>query len=429
MPSGSRAEVSPTLPMIQQQIARLAVLPEIRAAFAWLHAEEAQFANWQIELARIPAPPFGEAARGEWLQKRFRALELEDVHIDSIGNVFGMHSACTKRADKSGPAQHCVALSAHIDTVFPAGTPLNIRQQGNRLYGPGVSDNGAGAAALLAVAAALRAAKVALATPVLFIGNVGEEGEGDLRGMRHIFSHPRWKDSIRCSLVLDGAGSDTIVAEALGSRRFEIIVRGPGGHSWSDFGMPNPILVLARTIESFSRTSLPSSPKTTFNVGVIRGGTSVNSIPESASMRIDIRSTSMVEMERLEASLRFALEQALAEESHASDRRTPSPRHFSSLSHEVVPIGNRPAGELDASARILKVIRAVDAHLGNAAQIQRASTDANIPLSMGREAIAIGGGGVGGGAHTLQEWFDCGGRELGLKRILLTLLALAGVAE
>ena len=427
MPSGPRVEVPLVPPTIQQEIARVAALPETRAAFAWLRAEEAQFANWQREMARIPAPPFGEAARGEWLQKRFRALELEDVHTDSMGNVFGMHRACARHAAKHGPPHQYIALSAHIDTVFPAGTPLNIRQQGNRLYGPGVSDNGAGATALLAVAAALRAAKVALATPVLLIGNVGEEGEGDLRGMRHIFSHARWKDSIRCSLILDGAGSDTIVAEALGSRRFEIIVRGPGGHSWSDFGMPNPILVLARTIESFSKTSLPSSPKTTFNVGVIRGGTSVNSIPESASMRVDIRSTSMLEMERLEASLRFALEQALAEESQASERRSSSLRHSSGLSHEIVPIGNRPAGELDVNARILKVIRAVDTHLGNAAQIQRASTDANIPLSLGREAIAIGGGGVGGGAHTLQEWFDCSGRELGLKRILLTLLALAGV--
>jgi acetylornithine deacetylase/succinyl-diaminopimelate desuccinylase-like protein len=416
-------------PTVQQEIARLAALPETRAAFAWLRAEEAQIASWQLEMARIPAPPFGEAARGQWFQERFRALELEDVHTDEMGNVFGIRCDRSRHPAKSGSAQQCIALSAHIDTVFPTGTPLNIRQQGNRLYGPGVSDNGAGATALLAVAAALRAAKVALATPVLFIGNVGEEGEGDLRGMRHIFSHARWKDSIRCSLVLDGAGSDTIVAEALGSRRFEVIVRGPGGHSWSDFGMPNPILVLARTIQTFSQTSLPSSPKTTFNVGVIRGGTSVNSIPESASMRVDIRSTSMAEMERLEAALRRALDRAVEEESVASDRRIPSQRRASGLSYEIVPIGNRPAGELDANARILKAIRAVDAHLGNAAQIQRASTDANIPLSLGREAIAIGGGGVGGGAHTLQEWFDCGGRELGLKRILLTLLALAGVVE
>ncbi len=435
MPFSPRAEVPLVSPTVQQEIVRLAALPETRAAFAWLRAEEAQFAIWQLEMARIPAPPFGEAARGEWLQERFRALELEDVHADDVGNVFGMRCAPNHHAParhdptKPVPARQCVALSAHIDTVFPAGTPLNLRQQGNRLYGPGVSDNGAGAAALLAVAAALRAAKVVPATPIVFIGNVGEEGEGDLRGMRHIFSHARWKDSIRYSLVLDGAGSDTIVAEALGSRRFEIIVRGPGGHSWSDFGMPNPILVLARTIQAFSQTSLPSSPKTTFNVGVIRGGTSVNSIPESASMRVDIRSTSMAEMERLEASLRWALDKAIEEESQTSERRTASQRRSSGLSCEIVPIGNRPAGELDGNARILKVIHAVDTHLGNAAQIQRASTDANIPLSLGREAIAIGGGGVGGGAHTLQEWFDCGGRDLGLKRILLTLLALSGVAE
>jgi len=218
-------------------------------------------------------------------------------------------------------------------------------------------------------------------------------------------------------------------AEGVGSGRCGSGGRGPGGRSWSDFGIPNPILILARGIHSFSQMSLPSSPKTTFNVGVIRGGTSVNSIPESAAMRVDIRSTSMAEMERLEAALRRAIEHAVEEESRASAQRTSSKNRSSGLSYEVVPIGNRPAGELDSNARILNVIRAVDTHLGNAAQIQRASTDANIPLSLGREAIAIGGGGVGGGAHTLQEWFDCTGRDLGLKRILLTLLALAGVAE
>ncbi len=421
-----RTEVPLVSATVQQEIASLAVLPAARAAFAWVRAEEPQFAAWQLEMARIPAPPFGEAARSEWLQQRFRALGLNEVHTDEVGNVFGVHPC--KQLSKSASKQY-IALSAHIDTVFPAGTPLNLRQQGSRLYGPGVSDNGAGAAALLAVAAALRAAKITLVTPLVFIGNVGEEGEGDLRGMRYIFSQPNWKDSIRHSLILDGAGSDTIVAEALGSRRFEIIVRGPGGHSWSDFGMPNPILVLAHAIHSFSQTVLPTSPKTTFNVGVIRGGTSVNSIPESASMRVDIRSTSMAEMERLEAGLRLAVEHAVEAESRSSERRSPSQKRSSGLTYEVVPIGNRPAGELNSNARILNVIRAVDAHLGNAAQIQRASTDANIPLSLGREAIAIGGGGVGGGAHTLQEWFDCTGRDLGLKRILLTLLALTGIAE
>jgi tripeptide aminopeptidase len=418
MALGSRAEVSESFPSPQQEVTKLSALPEIRSAFAWLRAQEPQFAHWQLEMARIPAPPFGETARGQWLQQRFTDLGLEEVRIDDVGNVFGVRRGLGKRY---------VSLSAHIDTVFPAGTPLNIRQQGSRLYGPGVSDNGAGLTALLATAAALRAAKVTHHLPILFIGNVGEEGEGDLRGMRHIFSNAH-KDNIVYSLVLDGAGADTIVAEALGSRRFEVIVRGPGGHSWSDFGAPNPILVLARAIEEFGHTPVPASPKTTFNIGVIRGGTSVNSIPESASMRVDIRSTSMAEMERLEQILRQALDRAIEEETLAMERRSTTQRRPFGLSCEIVVIGNRPAGELDANARILQVIRAVDAHLGNAAQVQRASTDANIPLSLGREAIAIGGGGLGGGAHTLQEWFDCSGRELGLKRILLSVLALAGVS-
>ncbi len=419
MALSSRADVSESFPAVQQEITRLSALPEIRSAFAWLRAQELQFAHWQLEMARIPAPPFGETARGHWLRQQFTELGLEEVRMDDVGNVLGVRRGLGKRY---------VALSAHIDTVFPAGTPLNIRQQGSRLYGPGVSDNGAGLTALLATAAALRAAKVTHHLPILFIGNVGEEGEGDLRGMRHIFSDSQHQLSIQYSLILDGAGADTIVAEALGSRRFEVIVRGPGGHSWSDFGAPNPILVLARAIQEFAHTPVPASPKTTFNIGVIRGGTSVNSIPESASMRVDIRSTSMGEMERLERILRQALDRAVEEETLAMERRTTTQRRPFGLSCEIVVIGNRPAGELDQDARLLQVIRAVDAHLGNVAQVQRASTDANIPLSLGREAIAIGGGGTGGGAHTLQEWFDCSGRELGLKRILLSLLALAGVS-
>src|SRR5213078_3702494 len=403
-------DMSDVTPSLQQEVARLAASPEVRSAYNWFRTQEAQLAQWQMEMARIPAPPFGESARGAWLAERFREVGLDDVRIDDVGNVFGTHPGFGRRY---------VALSAHIDTVFPANTPLNIRQQGSRLYGPGVSDNGAGVTAMLAITALLRSVRIRHALPFVFIGNVGEEGEGDLRGMRHIFSTPRWKDSIAYTLVLDGAGSDTIVAEALGSRRFEVIVRGPGGHSWSDFGAPNPILVLARAIQTFARTPVPSSPKTTFNIGAIRGGTSVNSIPESASMRVDIRSTSMAEMERLERALRQSLEAAIEEETRATEGRLASSRKPSGLSSEIVVIGNRPAGELDPNARILQVIRAADSHLGNAAQIQRASTDANIPLSLGREAIAIGGGGAGGGAHTLQEWFDCSGRELGLKRILL----------
>ncbi len=412
-----RPEMSEGVISEQREIARIAGLAGVRSACAWFVVHEPQFAQWQLDLARIPAPPFGEAARGEWLRARFSELGLDEVHSDEMGNVFGL---------SAGLGDHCIAVSAHMDTVFPAGTPLNVKQEGSRLYGPGVSDNGAGVSAMLAVAGAIRGCRVRHNLPILFIANVGEEGEGDLRGMRHIYSQSPYKDRILQSVVLDGAGCDTIVAEALGSRRFEVIVRGPGGHSWSDFGAPNPILVLARAAHEFAQTPVASSPKTTFNVGVIGGGTSVNSIPESASMRVDIRSTSMAEMERLEAALRMALSRAVDEESRIAEKRV-AQRRSRGLSSEIVDIGNRPAGELDADARILQVIRATDAYLENPSQVQRASTDANVPLSLGREAIAIGGGGSGGGAHTLQEWFDCTGREAGLKRILLAVLALAGI--
>jgi len=419
-PLPPRADTSALEPAVQQEVARLAASPEVRSAFNWLRMQEPQLTHWQMEMARIPAPPFGESARAAWLAERFREVGLDDVRIDDVGNVFGTHPGFGRRY---------VALSAHIDTVFPANTPLNIRQQGSRIYGPGVSDNGAGVVGLLAIAALLRNVRIRHALPFVFIGNVGEEGEGDLRGMRHIFATPRWKDSIAYSLVLDGAGADTIVAEALGSRRFEVIMRGPGGHSWSDFGAPNPIVILAKAIDTFTATPVPSSPKTTFNIGVIRGGTSVNSIPESASMKVDIRSTSMTEMERVEQSLRLALNRAVEDETMTAEMRSSAQKRPPGVGCEVVVIGSRPAGELQPGARILQVVRAVDTQLGNAAQVQRASTDANIPLSLGLEAVAIGGGGAGGGAHTLQEWFDSSGRELGLKRILLSMLALAGVGE
>jgi len=372
--------------------------------------------RWQLDLARIPAPPFGENERAAWVARQFEELGLHEVHRDEIGNVLGL---------RTGTRDSTISISAHIDTVFPSGTALNIRQQGPRLYGPGISDNAAGVTALLAVAAACQQFHLPHASSLLFIANVGEEGEGDLRGMRHVFES-EWKEKIASSVVVDGAGADTIVTEALGSRRFEVIVRGPGGHSWSDFGAPNPIVALAHAVHIFSQTRVPSSPKTTFNVGVIEGGTSVNSIPELAKMRVDIRSASSMEIERLEMDLRRSVEHAVEEEELRA-QRSGSSQTYARMKAEFRAIGNRPAGRLAPNARILQLARAVDAHLGNSAQEQRASTDANIPLSLGREAIAIGAGGQGGGAHTLQEWFDVTGRDLALKRILLIVLALAGV--
>jgi acetylornithine deacetylase/succinyl-diaminopimelate desuccinylase-like protein len=410
-----------------EAVARLDALPELQDSYEWFTSEEDKLADWQMELARIPAPPFGEAARSRWLMDRFRELKLEEVHTDEVGNVLGLRRGTAKPGKNSkGEVRGHIALSAHIDTVFPAGTPLNICRQGKRLLGPGISDNAAGVVALLAIAGALRKAKISHAAPILFIGNVGEEGEGDLRGMRHIFSKSACAASIRYSLILDGAGCDTIVAEALGSRRYEITLRGPGGHSWSDFGAPNPIQALSRAISTFSRAPVPSSPKTTFNIGVIQGGTSVNSIPESASMRVDIRSVSMTEIERLERALRRAIEEAVEHSALSAPRgASPGTKRNAPLKAEITLIGSRPAGELDPNSQMLQAVRAVDEYLDNSAHVQRASTDANIPLSLGREALALGSGGSGGGAHTLQEWFDCKGRETGLKRILLVVLALA----
>src|SRR5258708_5891290 len=302
---------------LQPKIAELAAVPGVAAAGEWFREQERQIAQWQLEMAAIPAPPFGEVARSQWLAARFREIGLSEVTVDSVGNATGT---------LPGKASAAVSVSAHIDTVFPAGTPIGVRQDGAKLYGPGISDNAAGVSALLAIGLAIENLNLPHTAPLLFIGNVGEEGEGDLRGMRHIFSESEHKDSIAASVVIDGAGTDTIIAEALGSRRFEITVRGPGGHSWSDFGTPNPITALGHAMHVFSQTRVPASPKTTFNVGVISGGTSVNSIPESASMRVDIRSASPFEIERLELELRRALEQAVAEEARAGASRNLS-RH------------------------------------------------------------------------------------------------------
>src|SRR5262249_25118681 len=227
----TRAPVSP-----QQEVTPIAAARSVHSAVLYLHNQEMEFRHWQRELAEVPAPPFGEAARSRWLQDRFASLGLEDVHADELGNVFG-----TLQKDATQPLG---GVSAHLDTVFPIGTRLETREEGNRLYGPGISDNAAGVVAILAVASALKRSQLQLGSNVVFIGNVGEEGEGNLRGMRHIFASPRWKDSIHSLLVIDGAGTDTYVTQALGSRRFEVTFRGPGGHSWSDFGIPNPIVLL-----------------------------------------------------------------------------------------------------------------------------------------------------------------------------------------
>lgn len=397
---------------VPQQIALLASMRPVHTAFSWFQIHENELRKLQLEVARIPAPPFGESARANWLKNKFAAMGLDEIEIDEIGNVIGV----LRGVDRELPAS---AISAHLDTVFPADTEIKIHEDRDRMHGPGISDNAAGLVAMLGVAMALRDAQIRCESDVVFIGNVGEEGEGDLRGMRHIFEKSGWGNRIDEIIVIDGSGIDSIIGQALGSRRFEVIVRGPGGHSWSDFGQPNPIVAISRIVSRFSQIPLPQSPKTTFNFGVISGGTSVNSIPEMAQVSIDLRSISGEELQRLEDELRGVIHTEIP-----ARTRDGAP---AKLTFELKKIGDRPAGELPQDSHILEIFRAVDAHLGIQSQMRRASTDANIPISLGREAVTVGAGGTGGGAHTAREWFDPAGRPLALKRILLALLAVAGI--
>ncbi len=396
------------------QVAKIAQMREVHSAFQWFQSHEPELRKWQLEMVAIAAPPHGEAKRAQWVAQRFTDLGLQHVEVDAEGNVLGVLPG-------SDPGARYAVLSAHIDTVFPPETQLNIRAESDKLFGPGISDNGAGVIGMLAVLAALKESPVRHTAPILFVGNVGEEGEGDLRGMRYLFTQSKWKDELGSTLVLDGAGADSVVTEALGSRRFEITFRGPGGHSWSDFGIVNPIIVLSRAVAKISEAHVPTEPKTALNVGVIAGGTSVNSIPEAASAKVDIRSADPAEIDRLEKILREAVANAVRESQAEKSVKS------AGLSADVKVIGNRPAADLPAKSRIFEVIQAVDRHLNLRTTTRRASTDANIPLSLGKEAISIGAGGSGGGAHTVHEWYDPAGRDLGLKRIYLTMLTLAGV--
>jgi acetylornithine deacetylase/succinyl-diaminopimelate desuccinylase-like protein len=392
-----------------QRISQLASQPRVHQAFQWLHLHEKQLRDWQLKLISIPAPPFQERTRAEWLRQQFEGLGLSNAHPDPEGNVL---------AELPGTDDTtCVLLSAHIDTVFPAGTPVEPLEDGDRILAPGACDNAAGVTALLGLAAALKHTQIKPACTILFAGNVGEEGEGNLRGMRHLFQRSPYKERIGSTIVLDGSGTETVVTHALGSRRFHVLLQGPGGHSWTDSASPNPILVLSRALATLSNLELPGNPRTTLNVGVIQGGTSVNSIPESASAQVDLRSTDPEQLIRLEVLLHRAVEDAVL-----SANLTAAARGRGPLAFRIQTMGHRPAATLPEDAPILQSIRAVDRHLGLRTEPRISSTDANIPLSLGREALCIGAGGTGGGTHTRQEWYDPTGRELALRRILLLLL-------
>ncbi len=392
--------------------AHLGENPQVRAATAWFTPNLDWINSQQIRLTEIPAPPFQEAARAAAFKDLLASAGL-NVHIDSTGNVIGELPGINEN--------EVVVLSAHLDTVFPAGTDVKVRHDDGRLLAPGISDNGTGLAALAAIARAIHDAQIKPHRTIFFVADVGEEGEGNLRGIRALVDE--YRSRLKAMIVLDGAGTDYVTTIALASLRLEVVITGPGGHSWSDFGVPNAIDALVRGSVRFINTKVPASPRTTFNIGQIEGGTSVNSIPHEASLKVDVRSENPTELTRLESALRDCVAAGVRDEMESSRDHSRG-----GLEWKVQILGSRPGGELAANSPLLASLRAADAIVENESRIERSSTDANIPLSLGIDAISIGAGGVGGGAHSLLEWYEPEGREIGLKRALLTLLGVAGVA-
>lgn len=388
--------------------------PQVTRVLEILRTSAQSTTDEQIRITEIPAPSFQEGARAAYLKKELSAAGLK-VEIDATGNVIG---------ELAGSSPDILMMTAHLDTVFPAGTDVQVKREGGRLLAPGISDNGAGLSALLAVARAFQEVRIKTKMTVLFVADVGEEGEGNLRGMRALADE--YKKHLKYVIALDGSAVEYVTTAALASRRVEITITGPGGHSWSDFGLPNPIHALGRGIGRFVTARVPDNPRTSFNVGEIQGGTSVNSIPSSASMKVDLRSESELELTKLEGVLRDAVQTGIDEEMSAARERGMA-GGTTLLDLKINVLGVRPAGELAENSPLLAALLAADSQLGNRSRRERSSTDANIPLSMGIQAISLGAGGRSGGAHTLGEWYDPTGRELGLQRVALTLLGVAGL--
>jgi len=385
-----------------------------RAAMAELLSWFGKRRQWideqHLMLCRVPAPTFQEGPRAEAMAELLASLGWI-AKIDRAGNVVAQWPAA-----KPGPL---VALTAHLDTVLAPRRPEEIRlENSGMMLGPGVSDNGAGLAALAAMARALAELPDAMpAGQLLLAANVCEEGEGNLSGMRYLCQQPPLAGRFQTFIVLDGPDISHVTAQALACRRFEITMTGPGGHSWSDRGMANPVHALARAVAAFceERASAPPGPASSWNFGVIEGGATVNAIPSSARVKVDLRSQSAAALDELAAALNAAFERAAKIENELA--------RSGRVTMRIRETGSRPGGALPSDSPLLAAVRSVDAHLGIRSELDCASTDANVPLSMGLPAVSIGAGGTGGGAHTPNEWYSPEGRELGLRRIAL-LLAL-----
>ena len=400
----------------QDQIRALMNEPAVREALEHIEATDHQTMEDLRTLTQIPAPPFMEEERGLAFLEMLREVGVDSAWVDEVGNVIGL-----RRGTGGGEV---LALAGHLDTVFPEGTDVSITQRGDTLFAPGIADDTRGLATVLAVLRALNEAEVETAGDILFIGNVGEEGLGDLRGMKHLFREggPR----IDYFISVDGTGSEGITHMGLGSHRYRVTFHGPGGHSWGAFGLANPHHALGRAIRYFQDGANPyvrQAPfRTSYNVGRIGGGTSVNSVPFESWMEIDMRSQGVGTLEDIDDILQGAVQRALAEENRIRQRGEP-------LTVDVDMIGDRPSGEIASDHEFVQRAAAVTRILGGEPRFGRSSTDSNIPISMGIPAITIGGGGMGQGAHSLDEWFRNVDGPVGIQRTMLITLSQIGLAQ
>jgi tripeptide aminopeptidase len=388
------------------QLVRGAAFERARAR---LHATDEETLADMLHLARIAAPEGAELARSAWLTGRLRACGLEP-QCDDVGNVIATSSALDRAARE-------IVIMAHLDTVFPADTPLDVRRNGTWLSGPGISDNARGVAGMLALARALAAADWPTRAPITFVGSVGEEGAGDLRGAKHFVRTRGTRTG--GFIALDGAGCARVIHAGIGSRRLRVHWSGPGGHSWSDWGVPNAIHAASRTIARLIALPLPERPRTTLTVGRIGGGTSVNSIPAASWFELDLRSETDAALQQLEAAVRASLAASAREEGGASAR----------MRCGVEVIGDRPAGATSVDDPLVQLALAATRAVGVEPQLSSSSTDANVAMAAAIAAIAIGAGGDAGGTHTTAEWYDNTTGLLGLERTLMILLGAAGIAR
>ncbi len=368
----------------------------------------------QLALVRIPAPSFGEEARGERVLARFRAIGLRQPRRDEVGNVL----AEWMPAGAKGPP---VVVAAHLDTVFAAEVDVEPRRRGKRIHAPGITDNCRGLAGMLGVARVLAESAVRAKHPILFAATVGEEGIGDLRGVKHLFRDGGGLRDAAACVALDGSGMRRIVHRGIGSRRLRIEAEGPGGHSWSDRGAPNPVLALASAAQGMGAMALPQPACSSLTVARIGGGSSINSIPAEAWMELDMRSEASGALPPMEEGVRALLDRAVEAENTARRAGT------APLRTRVQVIGDRPSGETAQDHPLVRAAAAITASLGARAELVGSSTDANVPMALGIPSIAIGVGGDSGGIHTLDEWYSNDGGALGMERALLVVLAAAGV--